>query len=352
MRLARKGLNTSAPNPRVGCVIVRDGAIAGEGWHAKAGGDHAEIVALKQAGELARGATCYITLEPCSHSGRTPPCTSALINAGVARVITAMIDPNPRVSGRGLSVLVEHGIEAVPGLLEAEAAALNAGYIKRRRRGLPRVRCKLAMSLDGRTAAADGDSKWITGEAARRDVQRWRARSCAIMAGAGTVCRDDPRLNVRGIDTLGRQPLRVIADRRLALPETAMILQQPGRTLVFTESRDPARTAALAARGAEIIRLEDEVFLEACLRHLAGVEEVNELLVEAGAVLAGAMLRSGLVDELIVYQSPVLLGDGGRGLFHLPELKTMADCIRLVPVETRRVGEDLRCIYRFPGGED
>ena len=349
MRLARRGLYSSAPNPRVGCVIVSGGEVVGEGWHARTGGDHAEIVALKQAGERARGATCYITLEPCSHSGRTPPCAGALIKAGVARVVTAMIDPNPRVSGGGLSLLEENGIRAESGLLEAEAAGLNAGYIKRRSRGLPRVRCKLAASLDGRTAAANGDSQWISGEAARRDVQHFRAQSCAILAGAGTVCRDNPRLTVRGVDTLGRLPIRVIADRRLALPETAEVLRQPGRTLVFTESRDQGRIAALTAKGAEIVTLAEENFLEACLRHLAEAEEVNELLVEAGAVLAGAMLRAGLVDELIIYQAPVLLGDGGRALFHLPELKTLGDAIRLVPVETRRVGGDFRCTYRLAG---
>lgn len=345
LRLARHGLYTTSPNPRVGCVIVKHNEVVGEGWHVKAGGDHAEVVALKQAGDRARGATCYVTLEPCSHTGKTPPCTPQLIKAGIVRVIVAMVDPNPRVAGRGIAQLQQAGIEAVSGLLEAASRELNAGFIRRMTIGMPWVRCKLAASLDGRIALANGESKWITGEAARADVQRLRAQSCAILTGIGTVLADDPLLTVRGIDTQSRQPLRVIIDRQLRTPPTARLLDVPGSLVILTAKPDPARQKILKKKGAAVVPIESDDFLREALRYLAREHEINEVLVEAGQGLSGSLFSAGLVDELIVYQAPVLLGHQAKPMLELPGIERMDQAHRLALSDMRRIGDDFRFSY-------
>ncbi|MCB1735458.1 MAG: bifunctional diaminohydroxyphosphoribosylaminopyrimidine deaminase/5-amino-6-(5-phosphoribosylamino)uracil reductase RibD [Gammaproteobacteria bacterium] len=349
LRLAEQGLFTTHPNPRVGCVIVRDGEIVGEGWHQRAGEPHAEVHALRAAGENARGATVYVTLEPCSHYGRTPPCANALVEAGVGRVVAAMVDPNPLVSGKGLEILRAAGIDTESGLLEAQARALNPGFIKRMETGFPWVRVKSAMSLDGRTAMANGESKWITGEAARADVHRLRARSEAIVTGIGTVLADDPSMNVR-LDNAREvvQPLRVVLDPDLMMPADAQMLSLPGDTLVLTSVGAGDDIEDLVAAGAEIRWLggdAEHVDLAAVLKTLAELG-VNEVMVEAGATLSGAFLTAGLVDELIVYLAPHLMGDGARGLFHLPGIARMAQRIDLEISDIRSVGRDLRITAR------
>jgi diaminohydroxyphosphoribosylaminopyrimidine deaminase/5-amino-6-(5-phosphoribosylamino)uracil reductase len=347
LRLAERGLYTTDPNPRVGCVIVRDGRIVGEGWHRRAGGPHAEIEALREAGEAAQGATAYVSLEPCSHHGKTPPCADALIRAGVVRVVAAMRDPNPRVAGAGLQRLAEAGIETGCGLLEGAAAALNPGFCQRMQSGRPWVRSKLAMSLDGRTAMASGESKWITGLEARRDVHRLRARSSAIVTGIETVLADDPELNARLGEDAGDivQPVRVVLDSRLRLPATVRLAAGPGRTVVLTAA-DTASCSVPA--GLEVHTLpasaDGRPDLAAVVDWL-GRAEFNEVLVESGPTLNGALLRAGLVDEWIVYMAPVVLGDGGRGLFHLPELTRMADRYELALKEVRQVGRDIRMTF-------
>lgn len=343
LQLAQKGLYTTDPNPRVGCVIVRDGEVVGEGWHARSGEPHAEIHALQQAADKAAGATVYVTLEPCCHHGKTPPCSEALLNAKVSRVVVAMQDPHSRVAGQGLQQLRDAGIEVEVGVLEAQARALNPGFIKRMQTGRPYVRNKLAMSLDGRTAMASGDSKWITSDAARADVHRLRARSSAIVTGVGTVLADDPNLTVR-LEGIERQPLRVVLDTHLSTPVTARILKQPGRTLVMTCSEDEAAREALERAGAEVICLpfcRSTVDMQAVLDAL-GEMEVNEVFLETGATLSGAMLKAGLIDELVVYMAPVLMGDNARGLFHLPGLDSMDQKIPLTISDIRAVGEDWR----------
>ena len=343
LRLAERGRYTTDPNPRVGCVLVKDGQVVGEGWHRRAGGPHAEIEALRAAGDSARGADCYVTLEPCCHHGRTPPCTEALIEAGVRRVVAAMADPNPRVAGNGLAQLRAAGIETVCGMLEQEAEALNRGFVSRHRRGRPWVTAKLAASLDGRTALASGESKWITSGAARADVHRLRAASSAILTGIGTVLADDPRLDAR-VEAEVVQPLRVVVDSRLRMPADARMLSLPGGTLIAACRPDPKRLARLDAAGAEVWPAPEKagrVDLEALLAELAR-REVNEVLVEAGPRLNGALAEAALVDEWVVYLAPCLLGDGGRGLFHLPGIQVMADRIDLRFDEVRRVGPDLR----------
>jgi len=358
IRLAAKGLYTTDPNPRVGCLLVRDGEVVGEGWHRRAGGLHAERIALIAAGERARGATAYVTLEPCCHHGKTPPCTDALVEAGVTRVVIAMKDPNPLVSGNGMSVLRSHGVQVASGLLEAQARALNPGFVKRMVSGLPHVRCKLAASLDGRTAMASGESKWITSPAARLDVQRLRARSSAIVTGIGTVLADDPSLNVRltpadlpGVEAgeAVRQPVRVVADNRLRMPTGAKMLSIPGKTIIACAAKNPERAERLEAAGAIVHRCSGDgagVDLQSLLRFL-GREEINEILIEAGPTLAGAAVQAGLVDELVLYLAPHLMGDAGRGLFHLPGLERMSERIGLEVRDMRMVGTDLR-ITAFP----
>ncbi|MDP2177921.1 bifunctional diaminohydroxyphosphoribosylaminopyrimidine deaminase/5-amino-6-(5-phosphoribosylamino)uracil reductase RibD [Methylicorpusculum sp.] len=342
IKLAQKGLYTTDPNPRVGCVFVKEGQILGEGWHQKAGEGHAEVEALKNAGDVS-GATAYVTLEPCSHHGKTPPCAEALINAKVARVVVAMQDPNPLVSGRGISKLRAAGIEVRCHVLEEEAQKLNPGFIKRMKTGLPYVRSKLAMSLDGRTALANGESKWITSPQARSDVHKLRARSSAIMTGINTVLADDPQLNAR-IDKSLVQPLRVILDSRLRMPVNVNMLKQPGRTLVLTCCDDDKKARLLEQVGCEVVKIGQRgavVDISAALKFLGGLQ-INELLIEAGAILNGALLNENCVDEWIVYQAMCVLGDKGRGLFSLPELTGMAGRKQLKLIDARPVGPDLR----------
>jgi len=343
LRLARRGLYGTDPNPRVGCVLVRDGRVVGEGWHAVAGGPHAEVEALRQAGEAARGATAYVTLEPCCHHGRTPPCTDALIAAGVARVVAAMQDPNPQVAGQGLAALEAAGIAAASGLMEAQAAALNPGFIHRMHNGRPFVRCKLAMSLDGRTAMASGQSQWITGTGAREDVQRLRARSSVIMTGVGTVLADDPSLTVR-LEGATRQPLRVVVDTHLSMPVDSCLLAEPGETLVVTAAQDEALQQALREAGAEVavVPLQGDSVDLAAVLDLLGQRQANEVLLETGATLSGAMLRAGLIDELAIYMAPKLMGDSARGLFHLPGLEELDEAVGLDITDIRAVGTDWR----------
>lgn len=375
LHLARRGLYTTDPNPRVGCVLVRGGRIVGEGWHELTGEAHAEIHALRAAGEAARGATAYVTLEPCSHYGRTGPCSKALAEAGVAETVAAMLDPNPRVSGRGIAMLEAAGVKTRVGVLEEDARALNVGFISRMSRSLPFVRLKMAMSLDGRTAMASGESKWITGERARRDVQHLRARSSAILSGVASVMRDDSRLTVRAEQLEGRardsasrviherglrQPLRVIVDSGLSLPPASRCLREPGRTLVATvspggpgalEQRDRfRRREALVAAGAEVVTIaasrRGQVDLRALMHYLADTEQCNEVLLESGSRLGGAMLDAGLVNELIVYMAPILMGDRARGLLTLEGLESLSQHRRLVIEDVRAFGPDWRIIAR------
>lgn len=352
LQLAERGLYTTSPNPRVGCVLVQGGEIVGEGWHEFAGGPHAEVNALRMAGERAYGATAYVTLEPCCHHGRTPPCSDALIAAGVSRVVVAMEDPNPQVAGKGLEQLRHAGIEVASGVLTAQAEALNPGFVMRMREGRPFIRSKLAMSLDGRTAMASGESKWITGPAAREDVQRLRARSSAIITGIGTVLADDPQLNVR-LEGVSHQPLRVVLDPHLSTPASAQIVKTPGKTLIVTASDDKGPRQVLEAAGAEVVvlaeRADDTIDLAALMALLAE-REINEALLETGAILSGAMLHAGLIDELIVYMAPILMGDGARGLFHTPGLEAMADVVPLAISDIRAVGEDWRITARIAEG--
>lgn len=362
LRLAEKGLYSTDPNPRVGCVVVKDGKVVGEGWHRRAGEAHAERLALSAAGAAARHATVYVTLEPCAHHGRTPPCADALVEAGVDRVVAAIQDPNPLVAGQGSARLREAGIRAEVGLLAADAEALNPGFLKRMRDGLPFVRCKLAMSLDGRTAMASGESQWITGESARRDVQRLRARSSAVLTGVNTVLADDPSLNVRlDAQTLGytddtgplRQPIRVVLDSRLRTPPRARLLMLEGKTLVLCGQAAPSDIAEeLEAAGATILRqpqLGGRIDLRHALHELA-TRGVNEVLIESGPTLAGHALSTGLVDELIIYVAPHLMGHQARGLAKLDDIQRMAERLAFRFVDTRRVGADLRLTLRSGTG--
>jgi diaminohydroxyphosphoribosylaminopyrimidine deaminase/5-amino-6-(5-phosphoribosylamino)uracil reductase len=341
LELAERGLYTTDPNPRVGCVIVRDGTAVGEGWHVRAGEPHAEVLALRAAGPLARGATVYVNLEPCSHTGRTPPCADALIEAGVARVVAAAVDPNPRVAGAGLERLRAAGIEVSSGVCEAEARALNAGFFSRFERGRPHVRLKLAMSLDARTAPASGKRQWISGEASRADVQAWRARSGAVLTGAGTVRADDPRLDVRlAYGSWVRQPLRVLLDPLLSCPSGAKIFEAHG-ALVLAAPDAPARTHA-GARIERLPRAAGGIDLQAAVRRLAELE-VNELLVECGARLGASFVSAGLVDELILYVAPGLLGTEAAPLLALSGLAP-AVLPRFEYRDVRRIGDDLRLV--------
>lgn len=347
LRLAKRGLYTTTPNPRVGCVLVKDGAVVGEGWHERAGEAHAEVHALNAAGSSARGATAYVTLEPCSHHGRTPPCAEALIDAGVARVVAAMQDPNPQVAGRGMALLAAAGVDAECGLMESEASELNVGFVSRMARGRPWVRLKLAASLDGKTALNNGSSQWITGPSARQDGHRWRARACAILSGIGTVRDDDPQLNVRGVAT-SRQPLKVVVDSRLELPPEARVLTD-GNLLLATATPDAERAEKLKQRGAEIVCRPDgagKVDLATLLAELAR-RGINEVHVEGGFRLSGALLRAGLVDELLLYLAPCLVGDKARGMFDLPELESLQDKRSLSVRDMRMIGTDLRIVARI-----
>jgi diaminohydroxyphosphoribosylaminopyrimidine deaminase/5-amino-6-(5-phosphoribosylamino)uracil reductase len=347
LRLAARGLDTTTPNPRVGCVLVKAGRIVGEGWHVRAGEPHAEVYALRAAGREAEGATAYVSLEPCAHHGRTPPCADALLEARVGRVVAAMLDPNPRVAGAGLQRLREAGVPAEAGLLADEAAELNIGFVSRMTRGRPWVRIKIAASLDGRTALANGASQWITGPDARRDGHRWRARSCVLMTGIGTLRDDDPRLTVRDVPCQ-RQPRRVVVDSRLRIPTDARILDGGG-VVVATAVHDVERRRALEARGAEIWELPDaagKVDLHALMRRL-GAAETNEVLVEAGINLHSALVEAGMVDELILYLAPHMLGDAARGMLALPRCQALDERLRLDIREVRHCGRDLRLRARL-----
>jgi diaminohydroxyphosphoribosylaminopyrimidine deaminase/5-amino-6-(5-phosphoribosylamino)uracil reductase len=340
LALAERGLHTATPNPRVGCVLTRDTAIVGEGWHEKAGAPHAEANALAAAGGAAGGATAYVSLEPCNHHGRTPPCAGALAAAGVARVVAAVRDPNPQ-SQRGAEALAAAGIRFEHGLMEEEARELNVGFFSRITRQRPWVRMKIAATLDGRTALADGRSQWITGAEARKDGHRWRARACAILTGIGTVRADDPRLTVREAETT-RQPLRVVVDSRLEIPDTARVLEG-GNVLVFCAS-EPKRKVS----GAEVVVLPNaagKVELPAMLSELAK-RGINELHVEAGFRLNGSLVREGCVDEFLLYLNPGFLGDGAQGMLDLAPFDSLEERIRLAVRSIDRVGEDLRILCR------
>jgi len=354
LRLAAQGLYTTQPNPRVGCVIVKDQQLVGEGAHLKAGEAHAEVFALREAGAAAKGATAYVTLEPCNHHGRTPPCVDALIAAGVARVVVAMQDPNPLVAGQGIKRLQAHGVEVVSGLMQAEAIALNPGFIARMTRALPYVRCKVAASLDGRTALKNGLSQWITGEAARLDVQHWRAQSCAIITGSGTLLADNPSMTVR-LPHMLRQPLRVIVDSRLQTPPDCQMLSAnmlPASPVLIAYASDAQhKIAALTAAGAELLYLPDvetpntassgRVDLRALLHQLAA-RGVNEVWVEAGQGLNGALLAAGLIDEFVFYYAPKLMGSAAHAMFAMPELTNMQQLTELQILDLRQFGPDIR----------
>ncbi|MDH3337573.1 MAG: bifunctional diaminohydroxyphosphoribosylaminopyrimidine deaminase/5-amino-6-(5-phosphoribosylamino)uracil reductase RibD [Gammaproteobacteria bacterium] len=351
LRLAERGQYSAHPNPMVGCVLVRDGEVVGEGWHKAAGEAHAEIIALHAAGEKASGATAYVTLEPCAHQGKTPPCVAALVDAGVAEVVVALKDPNPAVNGQGLQALAGAGIQTRVGLMHGEVELLLRGFLSRVTRQQPFVRLKMASSLDGCIAMATGESQWITGADARADVQRLRARSGAIMTGIGTVLADDPSLTVRdtSLDNDGKQPFRVVLDRNLRMPLSAEMLALAGRTLVYCH-RDKNRHALVEA-GAQVIKVEgdrDTVDAKAVLHDLAD-RQVNDVLVEAGPRLAGNLIENGLVDELVIYQSPHIMGSETIGMFRTPTWTTLADRRALEISDVRRVGADTRITARFAG---
>ena len=348
LRLAAQGLNTTTPNPRVGCVLVKDGQIIGQGAHLKAGEPHAEVMALRDAAQKfpnnILGATAYVTLEPCSHFGRTPPCANALVESGVARVVVAMQDPNPKVAGDGLKILAAAGIAVEHGLMEAQARELNIGFVTRMMQNKPYVRVKIAASLDGRTALANRESKWITGEPARHDVQQWRARSCAILTGIGTVLADNPHMNVRIPTT--RQPLKIIVDSQLRTPIDANILKDGNVLIAYTQA-DDARKSALLAAGAELIQIGNrpQVCLKTLLSELAK-RGINELMVEAGQTLNGALLAAGLVDEFIFYYAPLILGADAHGMLAIPTRQSMQERISLKIVDTRQIGQDIRVLAK------
>ena len=347
LELAGRGLNTTTPNPRVGSVVVRDGTVVGTGWHEKAGTPHAEVQALKAAGARSRGATLYVNLEPCSHHGSTPPCVNAIVEAGVKRVVAAIQDPNPKVAGAGFAKLRAAGIAVEHGLMEDEARELNIGFLARMTRGRPWVRMKIAASLDGRTALANGKSRWITGETARQDGHRWRARACALLTGFGTVRDDDPQFNVRGVDT-PRQPLKIVVDSKFETSPSARLLQE-GKTLIVGAVNEENKIAALRATGAEAIIIPNDhgkVELFRLMEEL-GRRELNELHVEAGTKLNGSLLQAGVVDELLVYLAPSVIGDSGRGMFHLPEITELSRASALKIREVERVGADLRILARI-----
>ena len=347
LQLAQRGLYGTTPNPRVGCVIVRGGSAVGEGWHERAGAPHAEVHALAAAGAEARGATAYVSLEPCAHHGLTAPCADALVAAGIGRVVVAMQDPNPLVAGRGIALLRQSGIAVEFGLLEGEARELNIGFVSRMTRSRPWVRMKLAASLDGKTALNNGKSRWITGAAARRDGHAWRARACAVLTGIGTVRDDDPRLTVREVDT-PRQPLRIVIDSRLETPLDAKVLEGGG-VLIAAAVNDSDKIRALREKGAEVVVLPNaagKVELGALMQELAR-RGINEVHVEAGHKLNGSLLREGLVDELLVYLAPHLIGNAARGMFDLPELQDLTGRRELKIHDLRMVDQDVRVIARI-----
>jgi len=345
LRLAERGAYTTKPNPMVGCVLAQDDEVVGEGWHQRKGGPHAEVLALQQAGERAKGATAYVTLEPCAHTGSTGPCADALIAAGVARVVAAMRDPFAAVDGKGFERLRTAGIAVESGLMETQARALNRGFLSRIERGRPWLRVKLGSSLDGRTAMANGASKWITGPQSRADVMRWRARSGAIMTGSGTVLTDDPHLTVRfHDDTEFVAPLRVVLDAGLATIARGKVREGDAPTL-YLHAPDAKPPHDFAAERAPVALRDGQLDLDAVLALLAA-REINEVQVETGATLAGALLRAGLVDELLLYVAPVLLGERARPLFDGLRIDEMSQHLQLRTIETRRIGDDLRLLLR------
>lgn len=350
LSLARRGLYTTDPNPSVGCVVLdASGATVGRGWHERAGQPHAEPVALQEAGDRARGGTAYVTLEPCSHHGRTPPCADQLVTAGLKRVVYAMEDPNPIVSGAGEQKLLDAGIEVVAGVMAEEAEALNRGYTQRMRHGRPWVRSKIAVSLDGRTALESGASQWITGEAARADVHRWRARSSAVLTGSGTVLADNPSMNARPVDVDDFvPPVRVVLDSMLRTPVDAQLFSVAGPVLICHCSDDSARADALQAAGVELLKVPGhgpgEVRLPDALQAL-GEYGLNDIFLEAGALLNAGFLNDDLIDELIVYQAGSILGDTARGMFAIPALATMQERRQFRLSDVRQVGDDLRLIW-------
>ncbi|WP_105169024.1 bifunctional diaminohydroxyphosphoribosylaminopyrimidine deaminase/5-amino-6-(5-phosphoribosylamino)uracil reductase RibD [Pseudoalteromonas sp. T1lg23B] len=349
IELAKKGRFTTTPNPNVGCVIVRDNQIVGQGYHQRAGDAHAEVYALRQAADKAAGATAYVTLEPCSHHGRTPPCAEGLINAGVHRVVAAMVDPNPKVAGRGLAMLQQAGVETAYGLLEEEARALNRGFLKRMEQGLPYVTCKLAASLDGKTALKNGQSKWITGPLARRDVQHFRAQSCAVLTGADTVIMDDAKLNVRAHEcdielpqghTL-RQPVRVIIDSQNRLTPDLALFQIDAPLIIFRTHLDNKHQWPHFVEQIKLDAEHGKVPCRTALEHLAN-RGINHVWLESGATLAGVFAQQQLIDEYVVYLAPKLIGHQGKSLFHLPEITLMDDVTQLAFTDVTTIGDDIR----------
>ena len=353
--LAKQGEFTTTPNPSVGCVLVKDGEVVGKGFHAKAGEPHAEVMALREAGEKARGATAYVTLEPCSHFGRTPPCAKGLVEAGVSKVIAAMCDPNPQVAGKGLQILSDAGIESAVGLLEENAEQLNKGFLKRMRTGKPFVQLKLAMSIDGKTAMASGESKWITGAQARADVQQYRAKASAILSTSQTVLADDPSLNVRWEELPPdvkagysqeklRQPVRVILDSSHKVRSDFKVFSTESPVWLVGEDDYPLTGFPVFTDYLQLDRNQGETRLQALMAEL-GKRQINTLWVEAGATLAGALIAENLVDELIIYMAPKLLGDQARDLCHLPNLTQLADAPLWQLQSCEPVGDDLKLIY-------
>ena len=350
LRLAKRGIYTTRPNPNVGCVITNaHGNIVGEGYHRRAGGPHAEIIALEQAGEHAKHGTAYVTLEPCCHQGKTGPCTQALLKAGIKKVVIAMRDPKPLVAGKGIGSLKQHGIDVVENLLCEQARMVNRGFIKRMTTGMPWVTLKVASSLDGRTALNNGKSKWITSEQARLDVQKIRARQDAIMSGIGTVLADDPSLNVRidsaelNIDEALIQPIRIVADPELKMPTDAKMLGLPGTTLIFTDDRLSTDKFA-EIESCEVIGVHSDqgkLDMKSILKQLAALE-INSVLVESGATLLGALINAKLADELIYYSAPILMGSHSRGMFDTNEITNMDECITLEHQDIRQIGNDIR----------
>lgn len=348
LELAALGRYSAPPNPRVGCVIVQGERIVGEGWHRKSGEAHAEPIALRAAGEAARGATVYVTLEPHSHQSRTPPCTRALIDAGVRRVVSAALDPNPAVHGAGVEQLLAAGVQAETGLFEAEARELNAGFEKRMTTGLPRVIVKIGASLDGRVALANGESRWITGEVSRADVQKLRAESGAVLTGIDTVLADDPQFTVRdaGLELLGRVPLRAILDSKLRTPAAARLFKEPGDVVIFAADDAPERADLNQARMMSVPRAAAGGLDLARVLAELGRLQCNDVLVEAGPTLAGAFIEAGLVDELIVYLAPVLLGPDARPMLRLPPLERLADRVQFALQRTEAMGSDVKLVLR------
>ncbi len=346
LRLAEKALFTTSPNPRVGCVIVQNNEIVGRGYHVKAGESHAEVMALEEAGSKSEGSDVYVTLEPCSHTGRTPPCVNALIKAKVKKVFIAMQDPNPLVSGQGIQKLKEASIEVEVGVMEAQAQQLNLGFISRMTKKLPYVRAKLAVSIDGKTALHNGKSQWITGDAARADVQYWRASSCAIVTGIGTVLSDNPKLSVRLYEN-ARQPLRVVVDSELKIPLDAHILHEKPLLIVYANDKQK-KLPQLEALGIECTQLDDggKVDLLALIKMLAE-REMNEVWIEAGEGLNGAFLKAHLIDELMIYYAPVILGSEAKGMFTLPAYEDLENKIITTLIDHRWVGQDLRMRFKL-----